>query len=636
MIHFADPDIWRAALVALIAAAVFTPIVRAGARKVGMVAAPKKDRWHRRPTALLGGVAIYAAVVSVVIWRLDHSVYSRVILPASTLLFVVGLLDDVITLKPYQKLIAQIIAASFIVYSGLVLPWTSSGLFNSAVTVFWLVGITNAVNMLDNMDGLAAGVAAIAAIFLAMNFFAYGQFAEATVAVILCGALVGFLLYNSQPASIFMGDCGSMFIGFFLASSALLATSSGRTRSFLGVIAVPVLTLVIPIFDTTFVTLLRKLSGRSASQGGRDHTSHRLVALGLSERRAVWLLYALATLSGYLSVQVRNWDLHESVMAILAFIVILTLTGVYLGGVKVYPPDVDLSHRPFVSFLIDLSYKRRIFESLLDASLIVMAYYGAWTLRFGGLITTEYNFAIMIRTLPLVVAIKMAVFLFTGVYRGFWRYIGLHDVFGLIRSTAVATVAITIAMFFAFGQHTIPRGVLLLDLLLLFMAMTGARATFRVARALIPTPRDTKGRPVLIYGAGDAGELLLREIFNNGDLGYAPIGFIDDDPKKVGKVIHGLRVYDGDSLQSVCESLGVQEVLISTTRLAEGRRERIVTQCDSIGLPLRQMVIHLQTVNSWHADPLIEPSLPAVTEPLLHVRKHGSTQVVGDRTRTAS
>src|SRR5437773_6577190 len=119
-------------------------------------------------------------------------------------------------------------------------------------------------------------------------------------------ALIGFLIYNSHPASIFMGDCGSMFIGFFLASAALVNVSGGRSRSFLPVLVVPILVLFVPIFDTTFVTVLRKLSGRAASQGGRDHTSHRLVALGMSERNAVWMLYGFAALSGLLAVVVQR------------------------------------------------------------------------------------------------------------------------------------------------------------------------------------------------------------------------------------------------------------------------------------------------------------------------------------------
>jgi UDP-GlcNAc:undecaprenyl-phosphate GlcNAc-1-phosphate transferase len=169
------------------------------------------------------------------------------------------------------------------------------------------VGITNAVNMLDNMDGLAAGVAAIASVFMAIHCFSLGRIAEerrSSSWPLLCVGSV----YNSQPASIFMGDCGSMFIGFFLACTALLTTASGATPNFLPVIAEPVLTLLIPIFDTTFVTLMRKMSGplRVAGRARSHITSSRRPRL--SERRAVWVLYALATISGLLSTQMPEWS----------------------------------------------------------------------------------------------------------------------------------------------------------------------------------------------------------------------------------------------------------------------------------------------------------------------------------------
>lgn len=638
-------EVWQPALVALIAAALFTPFVRAAARRFGMVAAPKKDRWHTRPTALLGGVGIYAAVLVVASWHLSGSTalsaFTRAILPASSLLFVIGLIDDIVNLKPYQKLVGQIVAAAIIVEAGLVLPWTSSSVFNSAITMFWLIGITNAVNMLDNMDGLSAGVSAIAAFFLALNFASLGQFGEATIVLILAAALVGFLIYNSHPASIFMGDCGALFIGFFLASTALLTSTSGRTRSFLPVIAVPVLTLVIPIFDTTFVTLLRKLSGRAASQGGRDHTSHRLVALGLSERRAVWLLYGLATLAGFLAIQVRQWALHESVMAILGFIVVLTMIGVYLGGVKVYAPEQEVRARPVVSFLVDLSYKRRIFETLLDMCLVALAWYGAWSLRYGPFTPTDPNFMIMVQTLPIVVALKIGVFLISGVYRGLWRYTSLNDLLGIGRAAVVASIVAAVAIVLTYRSHQFSRGVLLLDLLFVLVLMTATRTAFRVARRLLPTARAVNGRPALIYGAGDAGELLLREILNNAELGYLPVGFVDDDPKKAGKLIHGLRVYDAEDLRLVCERLAVQEVIISTLSLWPARREQVIEECDAIGLPLRQMRIHLTRLNSWERDPLMVDEPPTMSvEPLLHIRTHGSTNLVdesavvtADRTR---
>ena len=285
---------------------VLTPVVRALARRRGVVARPKSDRWHKKPTALLGGGAIFTVVAAVNLALVPLTPQARVVLGAGALLFLVGLIDDFFNLKPYQKLSGQIMGAAVVVWCGLSLLWTGSPPVNMAITLFWLIGITNAVNLLDNMDGLAAGIAAIASTFLALNFLDNAQTAEALMLAVFGAALLGFLVYNSNPASIFMGDCGSMFIGFFLAGSALLNPTGGRSRSLLPVLAVPVLILFIPIFDTLLVTILRKLAGRSVARGGRDHTSHRLVALGLSERRAVWMLYALAAVSGFLGLLVRD------------------------------------------------------------------------------------------------------------------------------------------------------------------------------------------------------------------------------------------------------------------------------------------------------------------------------------------
>ncbi len=255
-----------------------------------------------------------------------------------------------------------------------------------ALAIFWLIGITNAINLLDNMDGLASGIAIIAAGFLALSFVTTGQYTEALIHDrSLRPALLGFLVYNSNPASIFMGDCGSMFVGFFLASSALINVSGGRSRSFLPVLAVPILVLFIPIFDTTFVTVLRKLSGRAASQGGRDHTSHRLVALGMSERHAVLMLYGFAALSGLLAILVQRARLDISLAAIAGFTIVLTLVGVYLAGVKVYDQseeELALKEKPLYAFLVDVSYKRRIFEVLLDVVLIILAYWSAYAINF--------------------------------------------------------------------------------------------------------------------------------------------------------------------------------------------------------------------------------------------------------------
>lgn len=576
-----------------------TPMVRALARRTGAVAWPKKDRWHTKSTALLGGLPIAVSVLVVVLTMVPYTPQLLVVLATSAFLFVVGLIDDFWHLKPYQKLIGQVMGAAVVVYFGLTLPWTASVPLNAAITIFWLVGITNAVNLLDNMDGLAAGVASIASFFLAWNAFDAGQATNALVLASFGAALVGFLVYNSNPASIFMGDCGSMFIGFFLASAALLTSTTGRSRSFLPVLAVPVLTLFIPIFDTLLVMILRTLAGRSASVGGRDHTSHRLVALGMSERRAVWMLYCFAAVSGLLSFLVRNLTLDVSLAAIFVFTIALTMLGVHLAGVKVYDESEIRAARvkPLVSFLIDLSYKRRIFEVLLDLVLIVLSYYVANVLYYGPIALTDQQ-AMFLKAIPLLVIVKMATFLFTGVYRGLWRYLSVDSLLIFGRAVLLGSVASVMALVIAFRFQGFSRVIFVVDGLILVVLLSGSRMAFRLLHRTLPARASTSDRRVLIYGAGDAGDLLLRELHNNRSLNYIPVGFADDDPLKKGKTIHGLSVLGGhESLGSICEQRSVDEVLISTTRISEHRLAQIRGACADASVTVRRLRIEIEALH---------------------------------------
>ncbi len=418
---------------------------------------------------------------------------------------------------------------------------------------------------------------------------------------VFAAALVGFLVYNSNPASIFMGDCGSLFVGFFLASTSLLSASAsgGRSRSFLPVLAVPVLTLVIPIFDTTLVTILRKASGRAASQGGRDHTSHRLVALGLSERRAVWLLYALAGLAGGIAFLVRDVELDFGLAAVALFTVVLTLSGVYLANVKVYD-EADAKRareQPLASFLLDLSYKRRIFEVLLDVVLITLAYYVAYVLFFGSLVEGE-AWRLFVMTLPVILFVKLAAFLLAGVYRGIWRYTSVGDLVVFVKAVALGSVVSILALLFAFRFEGFSRTVFVLDALVLLLLVSSSRMTFRVFRQMLPAGRGKEGRRVLIYGAGDSGELLLREARNNAHLLISPVGFVDDDPMKKGKVMHGLRVYEGNgSLRGLCAEQHVEEIIIAARHISIERVREIARDCQAAQVTLKRMRIEFDFVD---------------------------------------
>jgi UDP-GlcNAc:undecaprenyl-phosphate GlcNAc-1-phosphate transferase len=587
--------------IALGASLALTFLVRAAARKLSYVARPRADRWHKKPTALYGGVGIFAAfLVSFLVHPPADAEGDILLLLCSTGMFLLGLADDRWELKPYTKLVGQIVFSTIFTMFGMRLHWLPSPVLDQGVTIFWLVGIANAVNLLDNLDGLAGGIAAIASAYLVYFCHSAGQPAAAQLASAFSGAVVGFLVFNFNPASIFMGDCGSMFLGFFLGGVTLVNNQVGVRRNIIAVLTIPVLLLLIPIVDTTLVTLTRSFHGRRVSQGGRDHSSHRLVALGLSERAAALTLWTLAAASGAVAVVVRNVSWMLAALLVPVFAMALLFFFIFLGRVKVYEGVEDENTAPhgraLLPTLTDFTYKRRIFEVLHDLGAVVIAYYAAYLLRFDGARVEPY-YSSFLQSLPLVIVAQLAAFLALGLYRGLWRYTSMSDLAVLSRAVFGGWVAAVVLVMFAFRAGNFSRGMLSMDLILLVLILAGSRVSFRVIRTWIArfqAPGDGSKR-VLIYGAGDGGELLLRELMNNRDLGLHPVGFVDDDPQKLGRVIHGVRVLGSlDELGELAGSQSIEEVVISTTKLAAERSAQVTLLCAQAGVSCRRMRIALE------------------------------------------
>lgn len=584
---------------------VLTFVVREFARRKGFVAEPKSDRWHKKPTAMMGGIAIFITTVIGYLIFIDITKESVAIISGASFLFLVGLIDDIREIKPYQKLIGQLIAVSIVVGAGLNLPWTGIYIIDVWITVFWIVGITNAINLLDNMDGLATGIALIASITLGISFYQSGQIAETLFIAVFIGALGGFLIYNFNPASIFMGDCGSMFIGFLIASTVLLSQEGGRSRGILSVLAVPVLILFVPIFDTTLVTLIRKLSGRKASQGGRDHTSHRLVALGLSERKAVLMLYLFATAGAGLALFIGNLDVTRSIALILVFVVVLTIVGVFLAKVKVYDEEAlksgEVSGQSF-GFILNLSHKRRVFEVLLDAVLITLAYYAAYLLLFPDFTETS-NWKLFVESAPVLVVVKLFAFLVFGVYRGLWRYAGIGDLIVFVKAVVTGSAAsvIVLLLLYRFGEYS--RAVFVLDAVLLLVALAGSRFAFRFLRQVFPAPVSSEGRRVLILGAGDGGEMVVRELKNNPSWNRIPVGFIDDDALKTGKLINGLPVLATREglIDSIRKHL-INDLLISTRSIKDEDLMALKKLCREENVGIYTAYISIESLEEGRLD----------------------------------
>lgn len=288
---------------AFFVAAGLTPLIKRLAVRWGLVDAPSVRKIHKRPIPLMGGVAIYVGFVASLALFGDRGYVREVfgIVAGASLCSVMGLWDDRNDLSPGIKLLVQIVAALLLVMSGVRVRVTPFGWLDIAITLLWVVGITNALNLMDNMDGLSAGVAAIASVFFLLIAAMNGQYLVGAMAASLAGASIGFLVYNVNPASIFMGDSGSLFLGFVLAAVGVKLRFPENTVTVTWL--VPVVTLGLPIFDTTLVFISRLLKGKNPlTTPGKDHISHRLVMRGASAKEAVLTLYLAGCGLGVLAV----------------------------------------------------------------------------------------------------------------------------------------------------------------------------------------------------------------------------------------------------------------------------------------------------------------------------------------------
>jgi UDP-GlcNAc:undecaprenyl-phosphate GlcNAc-1-phosphate transferase len=568
-----------------------TWVVRQMARHYGMMAYPRGDRWHNRPTALLGGIAIVAAFLLGLTLFLPEDLAVRRLVAGGILLFLVGLIDDLVQIKPYIKLAAQLVASSGLVFSGLVLTWTQIPLLDSGITLLWLIGITNAINMLDNMDGLAAGTTLIATIGLSVTFALHDQSEEMLVALLLAGALAGFLVFNFHPASIFMGDCGSLFLGFTIAGIALWSSAS-ETKNLLVVFTTPTLILLLPIFDTTIVTLGRYLHGRSVAQGGKDHTSHRLVALGMSDRQAVLLLYSIAALAGAGSLLLQQTQLQTGLAIVAGLTTTLIAFGLYLGKVEVYTPREEANRRrPDLSWLRWLPghpYRRRLLEVAIDFHLILVAYYTAYLLRFEGEIPQAQR-EIFLRSLPLIIGLHLFFLLVMGVYRGLWHYAGLEEIVQIAKAVGMASICSGLAVLVWYQFSGPSRSVFFIHAGLLTLTFATSRVSFRLISRLLPQKKlpTMTGVRVLIYGAGDRGALLLQELIRDPQHGYQPLGFVDHDAEKIGKRLRGYPIFDTEYLLDLAQQHEVEEVLVAVDEIPLS----VIKALDHLGIQLRKMKI---------------------------------------------
>ena len=332
-------ELWGPLLVAFVVAAAVTPAAIKIAPKIGAMDIPKDERrMHKKPMPRFGGIAIYLGIMAaLVVFALkDKGITS--VMTGCTLIYMLGLIDDLKDLKPLVKLCGQIVCATVVYIMGVRIEFITNyfGPGNMAfgdvacfiITVLWLIAITNAVNLIDGLDGLAAGIAAISALCIGYVAYIHGQYVPTLAMMAIAGAALGFLPYNFNPAKIFMGDSGSELLGFSIAAVSILGTVKSAT---IVVVIIPALVLGLPIFDTVMAIFRRLAKHQSIGTADKEHLHHRIMKAGFGQKRAVMILYCISGIMGIVAVLYSRGLTVEylglTAVAIMLIYVLLSDTG---------------------------------------------------------------------------------------------------------------------------------------------------------------------------------------------------------------------------------------------------------------------------------------------------------------------
>jgi UDP-GlcNAc:undecaprenyl-phosphate/decaprenyl-phosphate GlcNAc-1-phosphate transferase len=555
-----------------------------------IVNVPTGDRWSAAPTPSLGGIGIFAGFTiglwaAVAVGAFHPGKEFLGVFTAISLVFAAGLADDLYGMPPLGKLATQLVAAAIVIGSGTHVQLVHNEVLGDAIAAIWLVGLTNAFNLLDNMDGLAATLAAIAFGFFAIDALTIHP-SDATLAFALAGGLacVGFLPFNlrSGPALVFMGDSGSQMVGFALAALGLTASwrVAGTT---VATLVLPILILAVPILDTTLVTVARLLDGRPIHEGGRDHTSHRLVRYGLSERHAVALLALISLCIGGSSLAYTVLDnFRLTIIGVLATFVLLVQFASFLADVDRRPAQLGEPLGLAQAFGV---HWRRLVEVVIDFFVITASFMAAYVIEFGWPGTDSQRF-IRDLALPIVLTACYLTFIPFGLYRSVWRYAGIRDAISAATAVVVANAAALTFMVLTQDMRDFDDSFFILNALICMVAITGSRFAERTLLIGTQSVRDRTARRTLIVGAGRTGRSLMRELRETA--GERVVGFVDDNPHLRRRSLQGVKIVGSTSeLARVIERTEPDIVLITIPDAPREILDALVETCTEAGVTCR-------------------------------------------------
>lgn len=602
-------------LVGVIAAWLLIPLVKRIAPALGLVDIPSDRRIHKVSVPRCGGIAVFIAThlaLAVIFfgpWKnLEGSIHLKewaVLFGASLALLLIGLVDDRFGMKAWFKLLGQLLIAITMYFAGFTfgafLNMPLPLMVDLGATVFWFLLLINAFNLIDGMDGACAGLGLIASAGLAGMLISLHQPSDALVLVGLIGACLGFLRYNFNPASIFLGDCGSMFIGFMLAAVSLKANVK---QSMLLALLVPLLAVGVPVFDV-IMAVWRRMGRKLISmiQNDKiackvfgpdlDHIHHKLLRSGMTQRKAAVWLYAAAIFVCLIALGATAMTSHHTALLLVGMMVVLhvvvrqvakeelwTTTQVVLQGVR--------RPRSTVSMLVAIAW---------DVVVLIFS----TTMVFEVVLTC----ALTPQLILVCTAIPLGTVYFYGIYKTVWTRSRVSQLVVLLLQLFAGEVMTFIALMWIMPDLTSRQllGALTLHTMLSAIGIAGARASLRIARdlgawlrCLIGADHDTRS---LILGAGENAILFLRQATFEQQQ-HAPrtvVGLIDDNPALLHKVVYGYPVLGVfNELESIIERYRINEIIF-THHYSKDLRKQVLAMKQKHNLMIREFIFSLHELD---------------------------------------
>ncbi len=608
----------------LLMSLVLTPAIISLAKYAGAMDIPNERKVHKFPIPRLGGLAIYLSFfISLVLCIYFNPTINFInpstgmmLLVSLTLVLILGIWDDIKQISPGKKFFGQWLAATIVYLAGFRISAITSpfdlelmnlGVFDYPATILWIVGITNAFNLIDGLDGLASGIALIASLTIFSLSLMREDLTSAFLSLLLVGATSGFLRYNFSRAKIFLGDSGSLFIGFALAILSMMSATKGSTAFS---ILIPILTLGLPIMDTLLSMVRRSMRSMvpnneapkpfakklvSIFYPDKGHIHHQLMSFGISDRKVVIILYVVSIIFsvGAFAVTIANTIIAIPILIIIG---LATFLGVNQLG---YKEMALLRNGTLLPIYEKPFFKSSLFHSFLDLGSISLSFGITFYLTNQSDFVFDYAFY---KNLAIILGTQFSVLFFGGIYKLTMKQLGLGDLLKIVKAITVSVFFTWIVFSLVYQSFSyLNLGFIFLNFYFLITFVLGGRLLFNILNYLSYNDDPNGRKKVLVYGAGADGLKIMEQITKNSFYNIFPVGILDDDPHLLGKRINGYKILGSHwNLPQILKAIPVDEILVFDNNLQQEVIKRLVKIASAHRIKIRYPKIGLEEMQPYH------------------------------------